>query len=202
MRKVGLFFLGWGACVAGHEGLSEDALSYVSDSGLVSWAESCEVVSTEVVQLTEVDARDGLVAKIVDELPGRFEGRFYHTSGSFPAEWVVDKSLGEVRMIHMEGSGIGCQDHYELGFGVNWRVDEWLDARFTTLMEIVPGESSLYEVDLPGQALIGSTTSVKGSGEEVLLLEGSYEAGVWQGLLTRRGTEPQTLGSFMLGKVD
>jgi len=202
MMRVGLVGLVLLGCVASPEGLSVDSLSHLSDSGTGLSTESCEVVSTEVAQLTEADARIELVAKIVDDLPGRFEGTFFHASESFPAEWVVDKSLGEVRMIQMAGPGIDCQDHYEVGFGVNWRVEGWLDARFTTLMEIVPGEFSLYEVDLPGEAVIGPTVRMNGSGQDALLLEGSYDAGVWQGSLTRMGPEPRTLGSFILSKVD
>ena len=202
MRQVGLGLLGAVACAAAPEGSMEVSSASTGDTGEVGWAVSCEVVATEVVQLVEGDPKGDFLAKTVADLPGRFEGSFFHASGSVPALWVVDSSLGEVRKISMEGSGQDCVDHYEIGFGVSWTVEGWVDARFTTVMEIVPGEWSLYEADLPWQSIVDSTSLEKPLGQEELLLEGSYEAGVWQGILVRMGPEPQTLGSFLLSKVD
>lgn len=202
MRQVGWVWVWAVACVAAPEGSTEASRVSSGDTGEVGWTESCQVISTEVVQLEEGDPKADFLAKTVADLPGRFEGSFFHASGSVPAEWVVDNSLGELRKIAMEGSGQDCLDHYEIGFGVSWSVEGWLDARFTTVMEIVPGEWSVYEADLPGESILASTTLQEPRVQEELLMEGSYEAGVWQGVLIRMGPEPQTLGSFLLAKVD
>ena len=88
------------------------------------------------------------------------------------------------------------------GFGVSLMVEGWIDERFTTVMEIVPGGSGLYEVDLPNEAMIGAMTLASTDLQRALLLEGSYEAGAWLGVVNWVGEDPRPLGSFVVTKVD
>jgi len=201
MRKV-FWVLGLGACIGTSQGRFGSEAASFSDTGLMDEVDVCEMVSALVVDLAEGDRDDDHLAKIVEDLPGQFEGEFFHGEGSVPAVWVVDNSLGEVRLIQMEGPGTDCQDHYELGFGVSLMVEGWIDARFTTVMEIVPGGSGLYEVGLPNEAMIGPMTLVSTDLQQALLLEGSYESGAWLGVVNWVGEDPRPLGSFVVAKVD